>query len=306
MRTTACVAAALALLAMKKRTEETLMAFALASLVMIPVARAGEDQPTVQQPKELTLDCGKDVSLKLVLVPAGEFKMGGDEPPEQVARKCNGVEAKAEWFQDQQPQHQVKITKPFYMGVYLVTQAQYEAVMGVNPSNFKGESNPMEQVSWNDTVEFCKKLSAKTGQTVRLPTEAEWEYACRAGTTTPFNTGETISTDQANYNGNFTYGSGSNGEYRQKTVAVGSFAPNAWGLYDMHGNVWEWCQDWSGSYPSAEMVDPVGPENGQLRVLRGGSWNSEPWRCLSAWRSRAFPWFRGRSVGFRLVCAPRP
>jgi len=306
MRTTACLAAASALSAMKKRTGGTLMAFALAGLVMIPVARAGENQPTVQRPKELTLDCGKAVSLKLVLIPAGEFKMGGDEPPEQVARKCNGLPAKAEWFQDEQPQHRVKITKPFYMGVYVVTQAQYEAVMGANPSNFKGESNPVEQVSWNDTVEFCKKLSAKTGQTVRLPTEAEWEYACRAGTTTPFNTGETISTDQANYNGNFTYGSGSKGEYRQKTVVVGSFAPNAWGLYDMHGNVWEWCQDWSGSYPSAEMVDPVGPENGQLRVLRGGSWQCDSRHYRSASRSRTFPGSRLHSIGFRVVCAPRP
>jgi formylglycine-generating enzyme required for sulfatase activity len=291
---------------MKKRLVGTPIAFVAASLGIMAVAWAAENPSGVKQPKELTLDCGKDVSLKTVLVPAGEFKMGGDEPPEQVARKCNGVEAKAEWFQEEQPQHQVKITKPFYMGVYVVTQAQYEAAMGVNPSNFKGESNPVEQVSWNDTVEFCKKLSAKTRQTVRLPTEAEWEYACRAGTTTPFNTGETISTDQANHNGNFTYGSGSKGEYRQKTVAVGSFAPNAWGLYDMHGNVWEWCQDWSGSYPSSEMVDPAGPENGQLRMLRGGSWQSEPWRCLSAWRSRALPGSRFHSVGFRVVCAPRP
>ena len=308
MRTTAFVAVALALSAMKKRTEKTLMAFALAILVMIPVARAGEDQPTVQQPKELTLDCGKDVSLKLVLIPAGEFKMGGDEPPEQVAQKCNGLQAKAEWFQNEQPQHRVKITKPFYMGVYVVTQAQYEAVMGVNPSYFKGESNPVEQVSWNDAVEFCKKLSAKTGQTVRLPTEAEWEYACRAGTTTPFNTGETISTDQANYNGNFTYGSGIKGEYRQKTVAVGSFAPNAWGLYDMHGNVWEWCQDWydAGYYKNSPTDDPPGPEKGESRVLRGGSWNSDSRNYRSAVRVRGFPGNRLKSVGFRVVCAPRP
>ena len=199
--------------------------------------------------------------------------------------------AKAEWFQNEQPQHRVKITKPFYMGVYVVTQAQYEAVMGANPSYFKGESNPVEKVSWNDAVEFCKKLSAKTGQTVRLPTEAEWEYACRAGTTTPFNTGETISTDQANYNGNFTYGSGSKGEYRQKTVAVGSFAPNALGLYDMHGNVWEWCQDWydAGYYKNSPTDDPPGPEKGESRVLRGGSWNSDPRSCRSAVRSRGVP-----------------
>ena len=132
----------------------------------------------------------------------------------------------------------MKITKPFYMGVYVVTQAQYEAVMGVNPSYFKGENNPVEQVSWNDAVEFCKKLSAKTGQTVRLPTEAEWEYACRAGTTTPFNTGETISTDQANYNGNYTYGSGQQGRIPGEDCGGRELCAERLGLYDMHGNVW--------------------------------------------------------------------
>ena len=301
---------------MKKRLVGTLMAFTVAGLGIMAVAVAGDDQPTVQQPKEnpptmkqpkeLTLDCGNGVSLKLVLIPAGEFKMGGDETPEQVVKKCNGVEAKAEWFQNEQPQHRVKITKPFHMGVYVVTQAQYEAVMGVNPSHFKGESNPMEQVSWNDAVGFCKKLSEKTGQMVRLPTEAEWEYACRAGTTTPFNTGETISTDQANYNGNFTYGNGRQGEWRQKTVAVGSFAANGFGLYDMHGNVWEWCQDWYGSYPSAETVDPTGPENGQWRVLRGGAWGGAPGYCRSAVRRGSVPGDRCDHYGFRVVCAPRP
>ncbi len=233
--------------------------------------------------------------------------MGGDEPPEQVVRKCGEVLAKVQWFQNEQPQHQVKITKPFYMGMYPVTQAQYQALMGNNPSEFKGESNPVERVSWNDAVEFCKKLSAKTGQTVRLPTEAEWEYACRAGTTTPFNTGETISTDQANYDGSvYTYGAGSKGECRQKTVAAGSFAPNAWGLYDMHGNVFEWCQDWYGPYPSAEAIDPAGVEKGQSRVFRGGSWLSYPRFCRSASRSRSDPSLRYNYVGFRVVCALRP
>jgi len=246
--------------------------------------------------------------MKLVLIPAGEFMMGGDEPPEQVARKSAGEEAKAEWFQNEQPQHRVKITKPFYMGVYVVTQAQYEAVMEVNPSNFKGERNPVEQVSWEEAVEFCKKLSAKTGQTVRLPTEAEWEYACRAGTTTPFNTGETISTDQANYIGNFTYGSGRKGENRKKTVAVGSFAANGFGLYDMHGNVWEWCQDWydEGYYKNSPTEDPLGPEKGQGRVLRGGSWAVGPWYCRSALRRGSAPAGGLGDIGFRVVCVPRP
>jgi formylglycine-generating enzyme required for sulfatase activity len=208
--------------AMKKRLAGTLMVFAVASLGIMAVARAAEDQPTAKKPKELILDCGNGASLKLLLIPAGQFMMGGDETPEQVARKCGGEKAMADWFQNEQPQHQVKITRPFYMGVYLVTQAQYEAVMGNNPSFFKGESLPVEQVSWNDAVEFCKKLSAKTGQTVRLPTEAEWEYACRAGTTTAFNTGETISTEQANYNGNFTYGSGRKGKTEVRLCQLGA------------------------------------------------------------------------------------
>jgi formylglycine-generating enzyme required for sulfatase activity len=299
--------------AMKKRLLVTLMAFAVASLGIMAVARAAEDQPTVKKPKELTLDCGKGASLKLVLIPAGEFKMGGDETPEQVAGKCNGVPDNMKWdiaamSQNEQPQHRVKITKPFFMGMYVVTQAQYEAVMGVNPSEFKGESNPVETVSWNDAVEFCKKLSAKTGQTIRLPTEAEWEYACRAGTTTPFNTGETISTDQANYNGKHTYGNGRKGEDREKPVAVGSFAPNGFGLYDMHGNVWEWCQDWydEGYYKNSPTDDPPGPESGVSRVIRGGSWCYDPAGCRSAMRHADPPSVGGNSHGFRVVCAPRP
>jgi len=234
--------------------------------------------------------------------------MGGDEPSEQVARKCHGFEVKVEWFQNEQPQHRVRITKPFYMGVYIVTQAQYEAVMGWRISLDKGECNPADQVSWDDAVEFCNKLSAKTGQTVRLPTEAEWEYACRAGTTTPFNTGETISTDQANYNGNFTYGSGRVGVNRNKTVPVGSFPPNGFGLYDMHGNVWEWCQDWydAGYYKNSPTDDPSGPEKGEKRVMRGGSQWAWPGDCRSARRSRFDPTLQCYPDGFRVVCAPRP
>jgi formylglycine-generating enzyme required for sulfatase activity len=293
---------------MKKRLLGTVMAFAVASLGIMAVARAGENPPTMK-PTELTLNCGQGASLKLVLIPAGEFMMGGDEPPEQVARKCNDNQIPAELFQPEQPQHRVKITKPFYMGVYVVTQAQYKAVMGVNPSHFKGESNPVEQITWNDAVEFCNKLSAKTRQTVRLPTEAEWEYACRAGTTTPFNTGETISTDQANYDGTFTYGSGSKGEYRGKTTAVGSFAANGFGLYDMHGNVWQWCQDFydAGYYKNSPTDDPQGPEKGWLRVLRGGSWAYGPWGCRSAARFASDPApYHYDFNGFRVACTPKP
>jgi formylglycine-generating enzyme required for sulfatase activity len=273
-------------------------------LALVLSASAGV-QPPIE--KKLDLDCGNGVAMKLVLIPAGEFVMGGEESPEQVARKCGSIHSKARWFKGEQPRHRVKITKAFYMGIYDVTQAQYEAVMGTNPAQFKDPNNPVETVSWNDAQEFCRKLSAKTGQEVRLPTEAEWEYACRAGTTTPFNTGEAISTEQANYNGNFTYGSGQKGVYREKTTAVGSFPANAWGLYDMHGNVWQWCQDWYGDYGAGEAVDPTGPALGQWRVLRGGSWAIGPCFCRSALRFGGVPVYRSRNAfGFRIVCAPRP
>jgi formylglycine-generating enzyme required for sulfatase activity len=189
------------------------------------------------------------------------------------------------------------------MGIYDVTQEQYQQVMGNNPSQFKGAQNPVEMVSWDDAADFCKKLSAKTGTVVQLPTEAQWEYACRAGTKAPFNTGETINTDQANFDGNYTYGNGAKGDYRQKTTTVGSFKPNAFGLYDMHGNVCQWCADWfeENYYGRSPKADPTGPADGTLRVLRGGSWNGRPWYCRSALRSGASPGARDGYGGFRVV-----
>jgi formylglycine-generating enzyme required for sulfatase activity len=180
-----------------------------------------------------------------------------------------------------------------------VTQAQWQAVMGSNPSYFQGKKLPVEQVSWEDCREFCSKLSERDGQRYRLPTEAEWEYACRAGTTTPFLFGETISTDQANYNG--TYGGGNKGQYRQKTTSVGTFPGNAFGLFEMHGNVWEWCEDWRGPYPQSEITDPKGPDNGDARVLRGGSWGMHPLWCRSASRFHDDPGCRDVNVGCRVV-----
>jgi formylglycine-generating enzyme required for sulfatase activity len=159
----------------------------------------------------------------------------------------------------------------------------------------------VEQVSWNDAADFCKKLSQTTGKTVTLPTEAQWEYACRAGTTTPFHTGQTISTDEANYNGNSVYGNGQKGTDRQTTIPVGSFKPNAFGLYDMHGNVLEWCSDWHGSYANANQMDPVGPSSGSDRVLRGGSYWDFPQLCRSAYRNWGVPYGRDYDVGFRVV-----
>jgi len=229
--------------------------------------------------KELTLDLGGAVTMKMVLIHAGKFIMGSPDSQLWPSRAEN-------------PQHEVTISKPFYMGVAEVTQAQYEAVMGTNPSHNKGATNPVDTVSWNDATEFCKKLSEKTRQAVRLPTEAEWEYACRAGTATAFSFGDSGSAlgDYAWYSGNTV-----------NTTPVGQKKPNAWGLYDMHGNVWELCQDWFGAYAAGAVTDPAGPGSGTHRVLRGGSWFDEPNICRAAYGSSLTPDDRSSNFGFRVV-----
>jgi formylglycine-generating enzyme required for sulfatase activity len=234
------------------------------------------------QAKELSLGVMYGVTMRFVYIPPGKFTMGSPDSEEG-----HGAE--------EGPQHEVTISKPFYMGATEVTQAQYEAVMGTNPSKFKDATNPVETVSWDEATEFCKKLSEKTLQAVRLPTEAEWEYACRAGTKTRFSFGnsDSILGDYA------WHGSNCGG----KTNPVGQKKPNAWGLYDMNGNVWEWCADWYGRYPSGASVDPQGPGSGGARVLRGGSWyRAEPhfFRCANRAGSRA-PVNRSDAGGFRVV-----
>ena len=202
------------------------------------------------------------LGMKFVWIPPGSFMMGS---PKEDKEKLAG-----------ETQHKVTLTKGFYMGVYTVTQEEWQAVMGKNPSNFKGPKKlPVETVSWDDCQEFIQKSREKDKNAYRLPTEAEWEYACRAGTTTPFHFGDTISTDQANYNGE-PYANGKKGVMRGKTMPAGSFPGNAWGLHDMYGNVWQWCEDWHGDYPQIDVVDPRGPEKGQGRVVRGGSWFNDP------------------------------
>ncbi len=166
------------------------------------------------------------------------------------------------------------------------------------------DSHPVVHVSWNDAVAYCKWISETTGKTYRLPTEAEWEYACRAGNPKPFNTGENLTTDQANYDGNYPFNGNAKGVYRQTTLPVDSFAPNALGLYNMHGNVWEWCSDWYGTYPSVRVENPVGPSSGSYRVLRGGGWRSYAGDCRSASRGGSTPDSRGGTAGFRLVFVP--
>jgi len=229
------------------------------------------------------------IGMTFVYIPPGTFMMGS--PPYEKYRN------------DNETQHKVTISKGFYMQSTQVTQGQWKAVMGNNPSYFKnGDNYPVETVSWNDTQEFIKKLNSKDNKGYRLPTEAEWEYACRAGTITPFYFGETISTDQVNYNGNYPYGNGKKGIYREKTTPVGTFPPNDWGLFDMHGNVWEWCNDWYGDYSDKPVTDLIGATTGSSRVLRGGSWYYYARYCRSALRDYNSPSYRG-SRGFRLACS---
>ena len=251
--------------------------------------RQQETADRLDVPKDLTLDCGNGVEMTLMLIPAGEFEMGSLSSEEGRERE--------------ERLHRVQITQPFYVSATEITQAQYEAVAGDNPSEFVDAANPVDSVSWEDAVSFCQTLTERTGRTAGLPTEAQWEYVCRAGTDTPFHTGETISTDQANYDGNYTYGDGVEGEVRKKTIPAGSLAANAWGLYDMHGNVWEWCTDWYGAsyYAKSPSADPQGPDEGKVRVLRGGSWYNSPKYFRSAARSR-FAATRGNSyIGFRVI-----
>ncbi|MCX5831706.1 MAG: SUMF1/EgtB/PvdO family nonheme iron enzyme [Deltaproteobacteria bacterium] len=224
------------------------------------------------------------------LIPAGTFTMGS--PAGEPGRY------------DNETQHQVTISRPFYLQTTEVTQGQWQQVMGNNPSYFKkcGADCPVEKVSWNDVQEFIRKLNSMEGtDKYRLPTEAQWEYAARAGTQTPFSTGVCLATGEANYNGNYPLEGCTKGEYRQKTMRGGSFAPNAWGLYDMHGNVLEWVHDWYGNYPSGSVTDPEGPSSGSGRVGRGGSWFYSARNIRSAYRDRDFPGYSYSFLGFRLL-----
>ena len=235
----------------------------------------------------VAVSLGGNVTMKFAWCPPGTFLMGS--PTSEESRS------------EDETQHRVTLTRGFYLGIHPVTQAQWQAVMGNNPSHFNGDNRPVEGVSWDDCQAFCAKLSQLMGKRFRLPTEAEWEYACRAGTTTPFSFGATISTDQANYDGNSIYGRDKQGVYRRQTTPVVSFPPNAWGLFDMHGNVWEWCADWFGAYQQGDNNDPQGVNNGSVRLLRGGTWNNNPSKCRSATRYKTGPTSRFRNVGCRVV-----
>jgi formylglycine-generating enzyme required for sulfatase activity len=261
-----------------------------------------------KQSQYFSQDLGNDITLEMVAIPGGTFLMGTeDEEIERLVKKFNW-----EGFRRERPQHKVTV-QPFFMGKYPITQAQWKAIaatakididLETNPSNFTGNELPVESVTWYQATEFCKRLSREKEQEYRLPSEAEWEYACRARTTTPFYFGETITGKLANYDARYTYSGEPNGEYREETTPVGQFPPNAFGLYDMHGNVWEWCADtWYDNYDGAPTDGSVWIKNGNdNRSLRGGSWFTYPRNCRSANRVRNNPDNRDDDNGFRVVC----
>jgi len=244
-----------------------------------------------QEPEEKTFT--NSIGMKFVAIPRGTFMMGSRLSASEVAGKYGGKES---YYTDEHPRHRVTISKPFYIQTTEVTQGQWKAIMGNNPAYFKGDNRPVERVSWNDAKEFIGKLNRKEGtDKYRLPTEAQWEYACRAGSTTSYSFGDSDSqlSSYAWYSSNSS----------SQTHPVGGKRPNAWGLYDMHGNVWEWCEDWFGKYPSGQVTDPKGAPSGSDRVLRGGSWDDGARSVRSANRGRHGPGGRDDDDGFRVARA---
>jgi len=222
-------------------------------------------------------------------IEAGTFLMGSPEnEPERF---------------DDETQHTVTLTQGYWLADTACTQALWQAVMGVNPAFFKySPNNPVETMNWDDVQQFIARLNELVPNlNACLPTESQWEYACRAGTPTPFSFGKNITPEQVNYNGEHPYTDGQKGLYRGKTVPAGSLPPNPWGLYEMHGNVWEWCSDWYDAYPTEAVKDPIGPPDSADRVLRGGSWLHDGRLVRSAYRYRHTTDFRYRSIGFRLA-----
>lgn len=239
----------------------------------------------------LSVKLNERIDLDLVLIPSGTFMMGDDRH-----------------HPDEQPIHQVTVPS-FYIGKYPITQAQYRSVMGENASVGKRMDDPIEHVSWDDAIEFCAKLSQLTGRSYTLPSESQWEYACRAGTDTAFYFGDTITPELVNYNGEYPYNGAPSGENRAQATPVGIFPPNTLGLYDMHGNVWEWCLDsYQASYQGAPSdgsvwVDSSSPDRDLKRVMRGGSWDYVARGCRSAVRCSLAPGIRVNGCGFRVVLA---
>ncbi|MBW4629786.1 MAG: SUMF1/EgtB/PvdO family nonheme iron enzyme [Brasilonema octagenarum HA4186-MV1] len=254
-----------------------------------------------KQAQYFTEDLGNSITLEMVAIPSGKFMMGSPE---------------GEGNESEKPQHEVTI-QPLFMGKYPVTQAQWQSVAALprvnrdldpDPSHFKGDNRPVEQICWYDVVEFCARLSKKIGREYRLPSEAEWEYACRAGTTTPFHFGETITNNLANYRPRRIFANEPKGESQEETTPIRTFPPNAFGLYDMHGNVWEWCADaWHENYQEAptdgSAWEKVNNDDDLIRLLRGGSWPFSPAYCRSAYRYSYDADDRYNTFGFRVVCS---
>ena len=322
--------------------------FVIGCIVLFTMAGTAFSE-TKEPPKKIAVDLGGGVKLKMVLIPAGEFKMGSGESAEATAaffKKTYGEDfLTADFFKDEHPQHRVRITKPFYLGTYHVTRGQFrqfvadtgyktDAEKGERPGAYgwdpdkkefgfnakyswrnagfeQTDEHPVVNVSWNDAVEFCKWLSKKEGKTYRLPTEAEWEYACRAGTTTRYYSGDDPETlakvgnvadaaAKAQFP-DWKYTIKANDGY-VFTAPVGKFKPNAFGLCDIHGNAWQWCADWydDGYYAGSPTDDPPGPTTGSYRVLRGGGWDYPAGSCRSAGRFRGLPGYWYDGLGFRV------
>ena len=245
------------------------------------------DKPEVirQAGEKRTLNIG-GIDYTFCWCPPGTFLMGS--PENEAGRNSN------------EKQHEVTLTHGFWLLETEVTQTMWANVMGNNPSYFKGDRLPVEQVNWDECREFCRELSRlSVNRKFRLPYEAEWEYACRAGTKTPFHFGGMLNGDQANCNGEHPYGTENKGRNMEQTCTVKSYEPNAWGLYDMHGNVWEWCDDLFEEYPETSVTNPIGSATGSYRVIRGGSWNRGARGCRSAYRGG--PSYPRSNLGFRII-----
>lgn len=291
------VASAITLRSIWRNPKKTLQAswmdeqyLKLVSFDVITINSKGEEINHIRkQVKYLTVDLGNGITMNLVFIPGGQFLMGS---PETEKDRDN----------DEEPIRKVTIS-PFYIGQFPVTQSQWEAIMGNNPSFFRDTKRPVESVSWNDCTEFCEKLTQKVGTQCRLPSEAEWEYACRANTKTPFYFGETLITNLANYNGRYPYLEEPVGVFREQTTEVGLFSANAFGLYDLHGNVFEWCADtWHENYNGAPIDGKAWIDNqSDNRILRGGSWNVFSRLCRSAYREYLPSNNRDPSNGFRVA-----